>query len=495
MESAKTSLLSVVLLVLACTLSPVKTWAQDNEDVFEAYRQRINSEFAVKKVEHNTIFNNFRDSINNEYSTYLQRRWEEISLSKGIPVPKKPEPEPIVDNTPVTTSTPLPHVEPKPQPKKPEPTPAPPVIEDIPVAADPTFKFEFYGVPCKVSLPSTKEFKVINTTNQEVSRAWEKISSGVYDHFINDCTCYRNELQLCDWGLYQFVLKASESYFGNTESNEAVMLQMYALSQLGYKVRLGKQSGRLINLLAFQEKVFAKPYLEIDDTEFYFLGSNLTDEGIQLCDFSFPEEKRASLQVDRFPQFPASPAPQKVIRSKAFPQVTASVIVNNNLMEFMDTYPCCSWELFAEASLSKEVKAQLYPNLKKTIAGCSEKEAANILLNLIQTGFEYKTDGDQFGREKTFFGDEPFFYPYCDCEDRSVLYAILVKDLMNLDVVLLDYPTHIATAVCFNENITGDYFNIDGKKYIICDPTYIGAPIGKSMPDMLKLEANILRVK
>ena len=414
MESAKTSLLSVVLLVLACTLSPVKTWAQDNEDVFEAYRQRINSEFAVKKVEHNTIFNNFRDSINNEYSTYLQRRWEEISLSKGIPVPKKPEPEPIVDNTPVTTSTPLPHVEPKPQPKKPEPTPAPPVIEDIPVAADPTFKFEFYGVPCKVSLPSTKEFKVINTTNQEVSRAWEKISSGVYDHFINDCTCYRNELQLCDWGLYQFVLKASESYFGNIESNEAVMLQMYALSQLGYKVRLGKQSGRLINLLAFQEKVFAKPYLEIDDTEFYFLGSNLTDEGIQLCDFCFPEEKRASLQVDRFPQFPASPAPQKVIRSKAFPQVTASVIVNNNLMEFMDTYPCCSWELFAEASLSKEVKAQLYPNLKKTIAGRSEKEAANILLNLIQTGFEYKTDGDQFGREKTFFGDEPFFYPYCD---------------------------------------------------------------------------------
>jgi hypothetical protein len=145
--------------------------------------------------------------------------------------------------------------------------------------------------------------------------------------------------------------------------------------------------------------------------------------------------------------------------------------------------------------LSQNVKDQLYPSLKKTIAGLSEKEAANILLNLIQTGFEYKTDGDQFGREKTFFGDEPFFYPYCDCEDRSILYAILVKDLMNLDVVLLDYPSHIATAVCFNENITGDYFDINGKKYVICDPTYIGAPIGKSMPDMLNLEANILRIR
>ena len=45
-----------------------------------------------------------------------------------------------------------------------------------------------------------------------------------------------------------------------------------------------------------------------------------------------------------------------------------------------------------------------------------------------------------------------FYYPYCDCEDRSVLYSYLVRNLLKLDVVLLDYPNHIATAVCFNEN-------------------------------------------
>ena len=70
-----------------------------------------------------------------------------------------------------------------------------------------------------------------------------------------------------------------------------------------------------------------------------------------------------------------------------------------------------------------------------------------------------------------------------------------MKELLGLDVVLLEYPSHIATAVCFNEKIEGDYFDLSGKKYIICDPTYIGAPIGKSMPDMLKLNANILRIR
>ena len=76
------------------------------------------------------------------------------------------------------------------------------------------------------------------------------------------------------------------------------------------------------------------------------------------------------------------------------------------------------------------------------------------------------------------FVDELFYYPYSDCEDRAVLYSYLVRTLMGLDVVLLEYPNHMATAVCFDENIDGDYITVSGKKYIICDPTYIGASIG-----------------
>ena len=36
---------------------------------------------------------------------------------------------------------------------------------------------------------------------------------------------------------------------------------------------------------------------------------------------------------------------------------------------------------------------------------------------------------------------------------------------------------------------------IDGKKYIVCDPTYIGAPVGKQMPDLEydKAEAIVLK--
>ena len=82
----------------------------------------------------------------------------------------------------------------------------------------------------------------------------------------------------------------------------------------------------------------------------------------------------------------------------------------------------------------------------------------------MQTAFDYKTDGDQFGYEKPFFVDELFYYPYSDCEDRAVLYSYLVRTLMGLDVVLLEYPNHMATAVLFWMKTLTEIYNCKRKE-------------------------------
>lgn len=51
----------------------------------------------------------------------------------------------------------------------------------------------------------------------------------------------------------------------------------------------------------------------------------------------------------------------------------------------------------------------------------------------------------------------------------------------------------MATAVCFDENIDGDYITVSGKKYIICDPTYIGASIGLAMSQFKNVAAKVLK--
>ena len=60
-------------------------------------------------------------------------------------------------------------------------------------------------------------------------------------------------------------------------------------------------------------------------------------------------------------------------------------------------------------------------------------------------------------------------------------FSFLVKNLIGLKVVGVDYPGHVAAAVKFNENLAGDYITYKGEIYAICDPTYLGAVAGIAM--------------
>ena len=72
------------------------------------------------------------------------------------------------------------------------------------------------------------------------------------------------------------------------------------------------------------------------------------------------------------------------------------------------------------------------------------------------------------------------------------MFSILVRDLLGLDVVLLHYPGHLATAVDLGNSVKGDYVSVRGKRFVVCDPTYIGASIGESMPEFKNSKARII---
>ncbi|MFQ6042627.1 MAG: hypothetical protein ACE5PV_17360, partial [Candidatus Poribacteria bacterium] len=102
---------------------------------------------------------------------------------------------------------------------------------------------------------------------------------------------------------------------------------------------------------------------------------------------------------------------------------------------------------------------------------------------------------EQFGGEKVLFPEESLFYDYSDCEDRSVLFAYLVRKLVGLEVIGLDFPGHIATGVKFNTDVTGDYVMYQNRRYIICDPTYINADAGVCMPKFRNTTLSVIRIK
>jgi len=101
---------------------------------------------------------------------------------------------------------------------------------------------------------------------------------------------------------------------------------------------------------------------------------------------------------------------------------------------------------------------------------------------VVQTGFKYQTDDNQFNRENYLLPEETLFYPYSDCEDRSFIFAYLVKRLIGLEVIGLGFPGHVATAVGFSSHVPGDHVVVNNKKFTVCDPTYINAVAGMTMP-------------
>ncbi len=153
------------------------------------------------------------------------------------------------------------------------------------------------------------------------------------------------------------------------------------------------------------------------------------------------------------------------------------------------------WAVYANTPLDDIVKQKLYPSLRAAIAGKSELDAVNILLNFVQTAFVYEYDDKVWGGDRAFFSGETLYYPYADCEDRSILFSRLVRDLTELDVILVCYPGHLAAAVHFKNAVSGDYINLNGAKYVIADPTYINAPVGATMPNMNNNTATVIKLQ
>lgn len=176
--------------------------------------------------------------------------------------------------------------------------------------------------------------------------------------------------------------------------------------------------------------------------------------------------------------------------------------VNLNLIQFYETYPSSEvngnfmtrWEMYADTPMEEDVRQRLYPCIKNKIGGLSEAQAVGQILNWVQTAFQYEYDDKVWGHDRAFFAEETLYYPYCDCEDRAILFTRLVRDLLGLKCILVYYPGHLASAVCFKQQVNGDYILLDGDIYTICDPTYIGAPIGVTMPEMDNQSAKVIKL-
>lgn len=478
--------LSFVFAILVSCPSVVVGQEADYEKEFDAFNKQ-----------QQRTFDDFKNRSDAEFATFLKETWQRFEAVKPDPVPTRPEP-PKPTSFDKKKPAPAP-VEIKPITSKvPEAKASVPVPVEIPAIA-PGVNVDrapilFYGTTLDVATKLLDGFALAGTDEQAVGDAWSRLCKGDFEALVNDCARIKKERSLNDWGFLMFTKQLGVQVLGADRPDDIAFLQMFLLNKCGYKARLAKVDNRLKLLVATESTLYGTPYLNMNGAKYYvFEPAKNESKNVYTYKQDFANAKNlVSLNFTALPTFAMSGFTETVAPSGKSP-LKVNTTVNKNLIDFYRDYPQCDVAVHYKTPMSKELKASLYPSLQAAVNGKSQKEAANLLIDFVQNGFKYMTDGEQFGYEKPYFMDENFYYPACDCEDRAILFSNLVKDLLGLDAVLLDYPNHIASAVRFTEDIAGDYILLDGEKYLICDPTYIGAPIGRCMERFKAVSPEIIR--
>ena len=483
---------------------PLLVCGQVKNDAFNGTRQQMRgnqgSAFNRNRVNN---FNDYRQKLNAEYVSKTREKWKDFNSYRGLAQPDK-DVEPV---KPIQMSDDdalrgkqdrnirIDGVV-KPIKNNGSPQPIAPV-QEMPNDNPQYLTFSYLGTSLKIRMPLQGKFSLSGVGENAVADAWERLCNPKYNNMLIDCIKLRSSLKLCDWAYLMMLQEVGNSFCGKG-TNEATLLMAFLYSQSGYKMRLGQANGKLEMLYASQHKIYGMPYFVADGEMFFAMSEK---EGkVQINAAKYPKEQSMSLWVSNYPQVTNSLSPTRTLTSKRYTDMSVQVNTNKSLLPFFNSYPSSEvggnfmtrWAMYANAPMWPETKESLYAQLSRCVSGRSQLDAVERLLNWVQTAFVYEYDDKVWGGDRAFFPDESLYYPYCDCEDRSILFTRLVRDLLGLPCILIYYPGHLAAAVGFSENVNGDYILVNGKRFVVCDPTYIGAPVGSTMPNMDNASAKVI---
>ena len=460
------------LASLLLFFAPVALQAQNDSEVIESfkkYRDKMMSDYQ-----------DFRNKILSDYGAFLDSAWSEYATFAGIPLPSKPKPvvqpqappnyEPPVQPKPVVEEeTSKPQLKPQPAPKpQPVPKPTPP-----PSPSQKMVKVELYGI--EVALPSLNMQKnAAQLAQLKPAEIWDVLVNSDVEEVAQAIYEKAEIYSLGDWGTFKLVQHYAESSVGGSY-NAVVCAQTALLLIMGYKVSMALTESGMVMLLPFEQNVCDNTFVKINDEKYYLFPDGKYGS-ISTPDVGQMQGRKLDLVNRRGVRLPLDAKPF----SLSYGGIAIHGNVNRNTIRMIDEYPVMQIQDYAATVFDAELRKDVIKQIESQIDVRDPLRAANDMLHFTQLAFNYKTDEEQFGHEKYFFFEELLYYPYSDCEDRSVFFANLVRNILRYDVLLVGLPNHEATAVAlpFEPPKRNYVINVGSTKYYICDPTYMRADVG-----------------
>ncbi|MDP3451611.1 MAG: hypothetical protein Q8R90_01540 [Bacteroidales bacterium] len=464
---------------------------------YEEYRKKEMESFRKFVQEEEAIISKMAAEINvyikrqdREYREYLAKEWKSYSAFVANSAPKRPKPVdmPKFETVGKTVSVKGAAIAPSKEALSLYFKGAPSLTMPVSLPPDRSndranLRVNFYGVPLYLSYDPAFAVSVYGVNSERgIASYWERASASRYSSLVEQLASKRVEMNLNDFSYYLMVRRVAEGLYPGDSTGE-LLATWFLMVRSGFGARVGiNGSGELLLMLPSFNTVYGLNFLKEGD-RFLYIVSGGEGRSIRTYDSDYTN---ADKSIDFNIYSPMNLGGKVSGKNLEFDYNNKkyNILVNydQGLVDLYRDYPQLEMGVYFNAAVSMQAKESIAASLLPVISEMSEREAVEFLLSFAQNSFKYKTDIDQFGYEKFFFAEEILFYPYSDCEDRAVFFSYIVRDLLGLDVVGVEFPEHMAAAVNLSQIVPGDYLTYNNRRYVITDPTYLGAPVGSAMP-------------
>lgn len=452
-------------------------------------------DYASWLKEEQNSFKQYKKDHDEAFSQALKKDWEAFTALylPNAYVEPKPETLPelekeqpldmtIINNSPIVE---LSRVEPLIKEEMPI------MVKEIPKKLDVSLKkitFDFYSKNIEINYNPHIGFLITTVSKEAITNFWERFIKVDNQLMMSQIQTYIQKYNLNDWATYLLVHKIGMEIY-HTE-NMANLFTWYILTQMNYDVKAGYSAQNIYLLSHMKHNLFQVAFLNLEGTQYYVLtprGKIRSIESIYTYKAMHNNAKNPLSFEFKKPLLLNSVYNNKALNFRYNNEnYTLETKYSTDLVSFYQSFPQSDYSIYFHANNSSYISNSLVLQLQKLLKNKTEIEAVNMLLRFVQTSFKYQTDKEQFNYEKVFFPEETFFYPYSDCEDRTILFSYLVKHILGLNVLGVKYNDHMSAAVELSSatNTTHlDGFNHKSKHFTLADPTYVNANIGTTMPE------------
>lgn len=342
------------------------------------------------------------------------------------------------------------------------------------------YAFDFYESTFNFSTDETVNINFDGDLSESsVHSFYKKMNESNYQNLISALLNYKEKYKLNDWLYYQLIRKTAQQLSPKAVNyHRYTLYKWFLMCKSGFDAKIAIGNNQLVFYIKNEEDISDIPFFMIDDKKYMCLNyhdyGKLFQKEATYIPVSIAIEGATnafSYKVTGMPNFKPENYHEKQIafnyKHKAY---HFNVKVTNEVSTIFANYPVVDFASYFNIPLSRETYQSLIPALKENVKKMSAKKGVDYLMRFTRYAFLYEDDEKSNGKEKRFSPEQTLLNDQSDCDDRAALFFYLVKEIYNLPMIAMLYPTHITMAVQFDKPV-GDVVVYNGNSYSVCEPT------------------------